>query len=170
VLSRTWLQPNGHWPETTDGKSARGLRKNGGLIICRAHPDHFPKAVHNLLPSPLMTCQTSLRRWIWPMEKMPHGEHRTPVQSRQLLRHTIRAENQSAVAQSWHDPVAEKWGQRVRQVLRRERIRKVKRSQEFIHSLLVGTRVRGRHLDNGGSGICRIEFSPQPSTLRLLCD
>jgi hypothetical protein len=28
------------------------------------------------------------------MEKMPHGEHRTPVQSRQLLRHTIRAENQ----------------------------------------------------------------------------
>jgi len=28
------------------------------------------------------------------MEKMPHGEHRTPVQSRQLLRHTIHAENQ----------------------------------------------------------------------------
>jgi hypothetical protein len=68
------------------------------------------------------------------------------------------------VAQSWHDPVAEKWGQRVRQVLRRERIRKVKRSQEFIHSLLVGTRVRGRYFDNGGSGICRIEFSSQPTT------
>ena len=56
----------------------------------------------------------------------------------------------NAVAQSWHNPVAEKWGQRVRQVLRRERIRKVKRSQEFIHSLLVGTRVRGRYFDNGG--------------------
>lgn len=67
------------------------------------------------------------------------------------------------MAQSWHDPVAEKWGQRVRQVLRRERIRKVKRSQEFIHSLLVGTRVRGRYFDNGG-GICRIEFSSQPTT------
>jgi hypothetical protein len=124
------------------GQRPQKARKNGGLpcifrkkknshflsshlIICRAHPDHFPKAVHNLLPSPLMTCQTSLRRWIWPMEKMPHGEHRTPVQSRQLLRHT------SAVAQSWHDPVAEKWGERVRQVLRRERIRKVKSS--FTH-------------------------------------